>query len=202
MKKINPKILSIPPYISTSWKNINNLYVKDVEQSKVLVISLQNSVEIEIPNLDEHAIEEIFKSHSSYIDEQDNLETKHSKIAKPQSDNNLGISLGLPLQFGGGETLSNMASFLDHNPSLSDSPPMPKEILDKITQIIDTLGINIDNQFIQKPEPHCNCPYCQVARAFAPKTEEKHPPGDEEEYQISDDDLKFREWDITQKETK
>ncbi len=43
-----------------------------------------------------------------------------------------------------------------------------------------------------KPEPHCNCPHCQIARAMhgIEKQELEEP--------VSDEDLKFRDWEIKQ----
>ena len=70
-----------------------------------------------------------------------------------------------------------------HDPNLKDSPDLPKELLEKVVGVARALGgaVFADNQ------PHCNCPYCQIARAILPA---------ELEEQVSDDELHFREWDL------
>jgi len=49
---------------------------------------------------------------------------------------------------------------------------------------------------IPKGEPHCNCPYCQIANAMQGTVSEVEEKEVEEE--VTEDDLKFREWDIKQ----
>jgi hypothetical protein len=48
--RINNKILSIPPYISTSWKNIASLYLDVKDAENILVIVLAQGTSIEIPH--------------------------------------------------------------------------------------------------------------------------------------------------------
>ena len=57
--KITPKILSIPPYISTGWNHITSIHVRN----SLLVISLGNGTQVEIPNLAQNEIDEIFQAH-------------------------------------------------------------------------------------------------------------------------------------------
>ncbi len=51
-----------------------------------------------------------------------------------------------------------------------------------------------------KPEPHCNCPHCQVARSL--HEEENEQERSEEidlDQEVKDDELHFQEWEIEQK---
>ena len=67
--KINPKILSIPPYISTSWKNIASLHVENQPTVFVLVVTLLNGARIEVPDLEPSMIESIFAAHTRYMEQ-------------------------------------------------------------------------------------------------------------------------------------
>ena len=65
--KVNMKILSIPPYISTSWKNVVSLHIKSSADNPVLVIGLVNGSTIEIPNLDKASIASVFAAHEKHL---------------------------------------------------------------------------------------------------------------------------------------
>ena len=70
-------------------------------------------------------------------------------------------------------------------------------MLEKITKITEALGAEaIEN--MQSPEPHCNCFYCQIARAMQGKKKPTiHPEldGSDTEF-VSDEELRFSEWKI------
>jgi hypothetical protein len=197
MKKINQKLLSIPPYISTSWKNINTLHMKEIEGKPVLVIALHNGTSIDIPGLEKSLIEEIFEAHSRYVEgETKEPQMESLKIFEPSKED-VSFSFGLPFQTSGGSASLNPTSFLEHNPSQADAPEMPQEVIQKITSITKALGMDMTQMNIPKAEPHCNCPYCQIARvvhASEGKTSQR-----EIEEEVSEEDLKFRDWDIKQK---
>lgn len=201
MKKISQKILSIPPYISTSWKNINTLHMKEIEGNPVLNIVLHNGTIIEIPNLDSTLVEQIFQAHTQYVD-QDSKEPqiesfKSYEPAKGTTDSS--FSFGVPFQMSGPEGMDSVSSFLQHNPEQANTPEMPKEVIEKITTITKTLGMDMTQMNIPKAEPHCNCPYCQIARAIQTgNTDITEAKPIEEE--ITEDDLRFREWDIKQED--
>ena len=205
MKKINNKILSIPPYISTSWKNINTLHMKEIEGKPVLVIVLHNGTLIEIPSLSNELIEQIFDAHSSYVD-------RDSKEKEPQAESlktfeppakesggapSAAFSFGLPFPGGDADTAENISSFMKHNPEQANAPKMPPEVIAKITSITKALGMDLEQMDIPKGEPHCNCPYCQIANAMQGTVSETEEEKDVEE-EVTEDDLKFREWDIKQ----
>ena len=67
--KINNKILSIPPYITTSWKNVVSLHVESRNSQPILIIGISNGSLIEVPNLDENIIKIIFKTYEKTIED-------------------------------------------------------------------------------------------------------------------------------------
>ncbi len=199
--KISPKILSIPPYISTSWKNIASLHLENQSEEDVLIITLHSGARIEVPQLESSLIETIFAAHIHYLE----LEEK-AVVSKPSSKAPLNLPNGntghFSLEF---LALSNPAtdfngfSALEHDPSQSDSPKLPEDILDKIGQIALSMGIEDPAAFPQ-PEEHCNCMRCQIAQAIQSSIHPKEEPQEEPEEIVSDEDLKFTTWNVFQKE--
>jgi len=135
---ITPQILTIPPYLSTPWKEISFLYTipeeDALEQFKLIVI-LTNQVRVVVPNLDRPAIEVILESHA--------------RFGQPASDNITQKSLDILA--------------MQHNPDQTDAADLPKEMLEKITGIAKAAGME-DLSHLPKAEPHCNCPFCQISR--------------------------------------
>ena len=197
MKKINDKSLSISPYISTAWSNINTLHMKHVEGKSLLLVILQNGTVIEVPNLEKSAIKEIFEAHEKHIDMETESPLDSKKEIESAKNPDLSFSFGFPFKFNGGDGIENIASFLHHNGDLKNSPNLPPEILAKITAITKTLGMNFDELNMPKPEPHCNCPYCQVSSVIT-NPQQKANKEEEEQEVVTDSDLTFREWDIKQ----
>jgi hypothetical protein len=199
--KINSKVLSIPPYISTSWKNIASLHVENQELMLVLVVTLLTGIRIEVPHLELPTIEAIFTTHARFLEQEEKI--LHQKIPPKSSINFPGgheqiLSLELPLK----NTLVSMEHFgtlLQHNPEQADSPDLPPDVLDKITQLSKTLGID-DPNAVPKPEPHCNCLRCQIAAAmqkgFGNEAQDQNK--EEQEEIVTDEELKFRTWDVAQ----
>jgi len=183
--KINHKILSLPPYVSTSWKNVSMLTM----DNDTLVIVLNNGTRIAVPELDKAIIQEIFAQHERVIELDAPLEKKEPEEKM--------FSFGLPFDLGGGNVgiENELGSFLQHNPELANSPDFPKEMLSKVADVSKRLGLDPDTSPLPKAEPHCNCPYCQIARALA-ETTDSSEPADEFEEEVSDEELTFREWDI------
>lgn len=178
--KISAQLLSIPPYLSTSWKNIASLHSHPDKDRFTLVVVLNNGAQVSIPSLEQTELDSIFEAHARY----GSMPAEQQALAHD--------SLSLPLS--GNVDLINSA--MQHNPAQADSPEIPKEILEKITSIAKVLGLEDVSQF-PKAEPHCNCPFCQIARAFhGTENQEKT------EETISDQDLQFRSWDIKQTDNK
>ncbi len=176
--KITPKILSIPPHLSTTWNSITSLYVQNRTKNPILVVTLLDTTQIEIPGLDQSEIDAIFEAHAKFS----SIEPHPTPLLDK------ALSFGIPFKID--TPLDSFTPTMQHNPQQSDLPPLPAEIISKIGSIIQALEVTETPQF-EKSEPNCNCIYCQLARSFHPKTEEE----------ISSTDLQFRDWDITQTET-
>lgn len=185
--QINDKILSIPPYISTSWKNIISLQVDRKSVSPILVVEIVSGSRVEIPNLDKSTIDYIFGMHAQYLE--NNSGVKKVPLISPQ----FGFSLPFPIP-----GMDGFTSVLQHNIEQANSPDLPSEIIERISELAKTINLD-DLNIIPKAEPHCNCPHCQIMRAMV--GEESSTPSLPEEL-VSDEDLKFRTWDIAQQADK
>jgi hypothetical protein len=174
--KINQQILSIPPYISTSWDEVQSLFL----DKDGLIILLKNNLKIRVPIQDDGVLNQVFEGHRKY------LEAK-TLPRKPKDS----ISFGLPLNMPKFEDINTLGAAMRHNPDQADSPNLPKEVLTKIASVAKALGLQ-EQDNLPEAQPHCNCMYCQLARAMNGDATE------EEEEKVSDEDLKFRDWDITQ----
>lgn len=198
---INHSLLSIPPYISTSWKNILSLHVEaDHPDTPVLVVTLLNHQQIKIPNLDITILENVFKTHALVLEQE-------SSFAKPSEQKLPGpfgplpafsFSIGQSLKGKDMEGLAPLNGMMQHNPEEASAPDLPKEMLNKISSISKAMGLDKQLQFMPKAEPHCNCPYCQITRALGSEPEdtssieEKKPTEDI----VSDQDLIFKDWEV------
>lgn len=198
--RINQKILSIPPYISTSWKNVLSLHVDDRREGAVLIIGLMNGSTIEIPGLDRKILEAAFEAHEKYL-EQETIQSPTQKnppsgpLLPPEVLGESSAILSLPIRFG---LDGNMGNLLQHNPEAADSPNLPPEVLEKIMSLSKAIGLDNLDQF-PKPEPHCNCMHCQIMKALQGKDQEEDSYSPEEEEVVSEEDLRFRDWDVQQK---
>lgn len=196
------KNLSIPPYLSTSWENVQSLHY----ESGSLIVTLKNEKQIPIPNLSSEEINNLFTLHSDHLNssEEPKLmpapDPSKPKLTPPlppflNPGSGSGLSLGI-------STLDGMSSMMEHNPSQSHMPDLPKEILEKVAavaKIVSPAELNL----IPKAEPHCNCMHCQISRKIHEKLgQEEETTTTEEEEEILEEDLKFREWDITQLDEK
>jgi len=196
--RINHKILSIPPYISTSWKNVLSLHIEHKEESIFLVINMINGSFIEIPDLDTTLIEAIFAAHEKALENETNMGQKNplsffTPKNPPVTGEPSSATISFPFRIGADGAPENMGTLLQHNPDAMNNPDLPKEVLEKIAGLYKIVGLdNIEN--FSKPEPHCNCTYCQIMRAIHPE-EEVVVEGAKEET-ISDEDLKFRDWEL------
>ena len=178
--KIDDKILSLPPYISTSWKNVISLWQEKKPSGPVLIIDLTSGNRVEIPNLDHALLEKIFHAHTRYLEQEHNSEKFSTSI----------VALPFPLP-----NLANLTSILEHNSQQSNIPDLPAELLEKISMVTRNLIPEGASVFPQA-EPHCNCPYCQIMRAL--QQEAQQPLDNSSEEAVSDDELLFRTWDIKQ----
>ncbi|MBS0619990.1 MAG: hypothetical protein JSS61_00830 [Verrucomicrobia bacterium] len=170
--KINTKVLSVPPYISTSWKNIASLHIEDLSHDLILVVTLHSGARIEIPSLSPPMLEAIFATHAKVMEQE---------AKTPPA----GIQ---PMPPG----MENLGTFLEHNPEQANAPDLPADLIERIKDLTRSL-----DQFTleAKPEPHCNCLHCQLTRSMLQAREEREELSAEE---VTDADLTFRDWDIVQ----
>lgn len=183
--KINNQVLSIPPYISTSWKNINSILV---DQSGNLVILLHTNAKISIPNLEKSIINVIFDAHAKYLEKEE---------SDRRQKTNPTFSMGIPLKIGEGadSAFESLGSAMQHNPANSNAPDLPEEVLNKIAAISKVMGID-NPELFPKAEPHCNCIHCQIAKAI--RGEAKDDQAEELGEEVTEEDLKFKTWEINQ----
>lgn len=191
--KITDKIISIPPYISTSWDKVASLYVKDNE----LVITLKDNTPITIPDLPSEVIEEIFSAHAAFLEQQLIKRPKEPLQEITQHLPNLADSpLALPFRLFF-STLESLNQAMHHNPNNSDLPPFPPDIVNKIETLARAIPSS-ELEHLPNPETGCNCLYCQMMRILkkggSPSEETVlHEPSEEE---VSDEELHFEQWDI------
>lgn len=188
---INEKILSLPPHISTTWDSISSIHVNNANQGNILTISLHNGTTIQVPNLAQDILTKIFQTHSEFIASQ--ADPKKGGEQNPFLNMDNMINLGFPMRFGG--ALEGLGAAMQHNPEQSNAPDLPKEVLDKISAVAKIMDGDQSLEQSLKAEPHCNCMHCQIARAI---TGQDQIADEEVEEEVSDEDLKFRTWDITQ----
>ncbi len=176
--KITDKFLSIPPYLSVSWREV--AFVK--AKGDHLVITLKNGDTSEIPSLTPEEKQLIFTCHSKFLEE----EAKY--LLHPPAGGHL-----MPISFRIGTPDGTVTAF-EHNPEQRDSPSIPQDILDKIVD--STQGIpGVELDALPQGEANCNCFYCQIMNAIHGK---KAIANEEDEEIIDDKELTFREWDVVQ----
>lgn len=184
--KINDKILCLPPYISTSWRNVSSIQYKNDE----LVINLKDGEPVHIPNLSPHIIESVFDAHAHFVETQ--IELPGNPLMTPQFQGDSPFKIGF-------STTDGLGAALQHNPEQAEAPDLPPEMLEKLGAIAKIVAPE-DIDSLPKPEPHCNCVHCQIAKAIQKSINSNSPvlevKNDEEV--ISDEELRFQEWDITQ----
>lgn len=189
---INSNILHIPPFISTSWKSVASIHMNGT--SLVIVLTLGHSVSI--PNLQSGTIEQIFGMFSSYMEKGVTQEKIQNPLAQALLNAN-EIGSDSPFRFGF-SPMDGIGSALQHNQAQANSPDLPAEILDKIAAIAKIVSPD-DQAALPKPEPHCNCMHCQIARAInsgAQSQREEEP--EQTEPVVNDDELNFQTWEIQQ----
>lgn len=193
MIKVNLKVLSIPPYISTSWKNITSLHVEMDSSSLRLIVLLQDGERIEIPGLTPVTISQVFKTHCDYLEEEGGT-TELTTTSPLQFLSSLTEKLGNLFPTTAPTAEERFAPVIRHDPNQADAPDLPDYFLKKVATLTKTLGID-DPYILPKPEENCNCTHCQVARALCSGlTEEKEVALLDEP--VTAEDLKFRSWDI------
>ncbi len=206
--KIDEKLICIPPYISTTWDQVTFLQSEEEPNSQLfsLIIHLAEGKVVQIPHLDSSLIDIAFSAHVKHLETKSSQSQRlrigdESKNLSSLLQQMTGLSpeqlIQMPIRFGisGIEGMPGMEA-LHHNASQANAPDMPAEVLEKISGMIKMLS-NGETVAFPKPEQHCNCPHCQVARVI-------HNGDKEEEISaidqpVSDAELAFRDWEIEKK---
>jgi hypothetical protein len=190
--KITDTIISIPPYLSTSWDAVQSLHMENGN----LIFSLKNDGTVSVPNLPREVIEQIFTAHASF------LETHIPHHSKKSDSEIILQKLQFPFQFHLG-TIEGIGTALQHNPAYSGLPPIPEEIAAKIASLAKIISEE-DLNNMPPPEHNCNCMYCQIIRILNNSADDSikenvpdHPSLSVDDEKIADEDLKFSEWDVT-----
>jgi len=191
--KINHKILSIPPYISTSWKNISSLQSAQEGEKRSLLVHLQNGGLVRIPDLEAVVVQGIFEAHAKYIETESktpsNTEMEVNKRRSPVQEANLGIKFF---------EIENISSMMTHNEQEKNAPDLPSYILSKVQEISLEMGLS-NSATLPVAQPNCNCPFCQIAKSIEkPMTESREQLShhEEEEDLVTEEDLSFTSWII------
>lgn len=191
--KITDILISIPPYISTTWDNVVSLHT---EQGS-LVIQLKNSPSVIIPDLPDNVIDQIFQTHSTYLETHPQLPSKQAPIVSFEQLFTLPLNLNLRK----GELFGAM---LQHDPAHRDLPPIPEEVAQKLAPIAEMVSEEALAS-MSPAESGCNCMYCQIYRILGRKFIEKEHlhPLEEEGEPVHDHELRFQtdhieqEWAVT-----
>lgn len=181
--RINEKVLSLPPYISTSWANISHL---QMNQHSELEVILHNGSLVKVPGLSKEELEQVFLCHAKSIED-----------TAPVGDDHFGLNPGMVLS-----GMENFTGMMQHDPNQSGASDLPSEVLAKIADMGKFLGINTDTFNIPEGEPDCNCPYCQISRAVHGHVKGPDLQENIENTEVSNEELTFREWNVDQKNEK
>lgn len=194
--KITSRRLSIPPYISCSWDQVSSLHVDEREEPfgerRDLIVYMHGGARVTIPHLSESLIDMIFSAHGDFLDSARSPHLEESATPTLQIEGQLPPGL---IALSGGMIGGGIADIMQHNPAHKDMPDLSKEVLDRIIGMVKMIAPDELSHF-SAPEPHCNCIHCQIARALqSDETQAAAAVNPDEE--VSDEDLSFREWDVT-----
>lgn len=202
---INEKFISIPPHISATWNQISFLQTTENESDKtpILVIHLMDGNVVNIPNLDTKIISDAFSAHIKHLESKVEVpaskgQTSNNDFVKafggilqqitglsPDQISNMPIKIGFSTK--GLPGIENIEQALQHDLSQSRSENLSPEMLEKLASMVKMM-LGGDLGGFPKPEPHCNCTHCQLARTIHKSKETEEP--------VSEEDLKFRSWNI------
>lgn len=188
--KITDKFISIPPYLSASWAAIAHIRMVGDR----LIFTMKDGESISIPGFPDALIKQVFENHIRYL-EGDMV--RGAKKEMPVHFRFLPEGMAMPpelLKMGlqAGPEIMNM---MQHNGEQKNLPDLPPDVVDKISKILKIVVLpGSDPEMLPKPEPHCNCPYCQIARALYDVKKEESPKLSEEI--VSEEELTFSQFDI------
>jgi len=182
--EINPFFIHFPPFISTSWYNVAALHMR----GGALVFTLIEGEAIVVPGLPPHTLDLIFKSHATFL-KKESKESEFKRIESREFPGEAGVRFGV-------SAFDPFGMALQHTPAQANSPNLPLEMLEKITQITKILSPE-ENDSLPQPEAQCNCPFCQIAHAL----HGSHPLQTQKlevDEPVKDEELTFKEWEVAQ----
>lgn len=200
--KINEKILSIPPYISTTWENISSIKMK----GSLISITLKDGDSIDIPTLEKETIDLIFTTHAEQI-EKTCFQNLYFKEAGPEIEKKQHPILSQTL-FGQGQhmgnfplkfefaTLDGLNMIAEHNPQEMNAPNLPDLILEKIGSIAKIVAPD-ELAPLPKDVPNCNCFHCQITRTINGNMSKEINEEVIVDEVVLDDELQFNQWNVT-----
>lgn len=192
--KITPKILSIPPYLSTQWEYVTSIRVVDAQ----LLVALKDGTTCSIPNLTQETIDLVFKCHSEA--------SEAIKESKEDLKTVLeGVRTGFSELFStigklGATTMGSIGKALEHDPKNAHLPNIPPEMEEKVKMLLNIIPEE-DILAMPEAEPGCNCMYCQINRILRQAARTKHSETPEllteqEAEPVEEKDLEFTEWTV------
>ncbi|MBQ8498460.1 hypothetical protein [Chlamydia sp.] len=196
--KINDQLICIPPYISARWSQVAFIESHDggTEGRATLKLHLVDGESVSIPDLDQAIINEVFQEHLLYLESTSPQKGKEEEKIQSLLQSVQQVAKGCEIQFfpqkgivsmllGG---VNSIDMLLQHSPEHKGYPDLPSDLLEKMAQMMSSLSVGTTS-IIAKPEPHCNCLHCQIGRVVSEE---------EEDNTVSEEDLTFRSWDVTQ----
>jgi len=190
--KITDTIISIPPYISTSWDQVASIHMEKGD----LIFTLKDGKTVYVPNLNREVIEQIFSAHTAFLEAHPTPPPKKEAQGKIPGE----FIQNFPFRFNVG-SLDGVGSALQHNPAYSGLPSIPDEIAEKIAALAKVISEE-ELQAMPPAEINCNCLYCQIYRIMQKSAGglkdhiPDHPGIENNEEKVSEEELQFSEWDV------
>jgi hypothetical protein len=188
--KITQKILSIPPYLSTSWSQVIALHGKE----GFLAVTLVTGDTVQLEGLSPEILQAIFFYHAIYL-EQESAPLIHSH-EEMHAEEPAKTEEPVSFQMAFGNSLDGLGSMMQHNPDQMNAPSLPPEVLEKVSAISKIIAPS-DEAILPQPVQGCNCFYCQLARVISPSLQVVKDEEEEKE-EILDEELQFQQWSINQ----
>ena len=167
--RINSRVLSIPPFISTTWSQID--FIRQIENK--ISVNLKNGEVVNLTDIAEEHVENIFEMHADYLEKNCDQATQCPTCSnRPQRNKGLKRNIEsaiFSLSLGPG--MDGFQSIMQHNQDFSDAPDLPSEVLTKICEVARaTFGLEL----LESSEPvlHCNCFHCQIVKAVQSSCDE------------------------------
>lgn len=166
--KITSKILSIPPYLSTSWYEVDSLFQSE---DGALVVALTNGMQVRLEHLSTEVVHTIFMAHARFLEEEAEREEEEDDevselLSSPHAE--VEFSVHSPFAMGEVDEMSGdaMKIFMEHDPSRSLGPLLPEPLLKRVTSLAK-MFLPPDMIPLDSSHENCRCPFCQIVRALS-----------------------------------